>query len=133
MELLQWDDSFKVHLPQIDEQHERLIQLIRDLDDAVRDGTGGLLISYVMQELIRYVSLHFGDEERLMMEYGFKGLDEHRRKHASYITRLQEIMEQNSDGDALSTATLAFLKEWIVLHIKGADQEYGRFIRALLA
>ncbi|NVN90025.1 MAG: hemerythrin family protein [Desulfuromonadales bacterium] len=130
MDLLQWDDSFKLNIPRIDEQHERLIELIRDLEDAVQDGTGGLLISYVMQELIRYVGLHFGDEECLMMEYDFPELAVHRQKHSFYISRLQEILEQNRDGDALSTATLAFLKEWIVTHIKGTDQEYGRFIRA---
>jgi hemerythrin len=130
MDLFQWDDSFKLNIAKIDEQHEQLISLISELDDAVRMGTGGQLIGYVLQELIRYVGVHFVDEERLMMVHDFPGLADHRRMHDSYVTRLREIQESYQESNALSSATLDFLKEWIATHIKGTDQIYGSFIRA---
>ena len=130
MDLFQWDDSFKLNIAKIDDQHEQLISLICELEGAVQDGTGGQLITYVLQELIRYVGVHFADEEQLMMQHKFPDLAEHRRMHDFYVTKLKEIQEQYQEGDALSNATLEFLKEWIATHIKGTDQIYGRFIRA---
>lgn len=129
MDLFQWNDSFKLNIAKIDEQHEQLISLISELEGAVQDGAGGRLIDYVLQELIRYVGVHFADEERLMMLHGFPGLADHRLQHDSYVTRLKEIQENYQESNALSSATLDFLKEWIATHIKGTDQIYGAFIR----
>jgi hemerythrin len=129
MDLFQWNDSFKLNIAKIDEQHEQLISLISELDEAVQEGTGGQLITYVLQELIRYVGVHFADEERLMLSHDFPGLADHRRMHDSYVTSLKEIQENYQESNALSSATLDFLKEWIASHIKGTDQIYSRFIR----
>ncbi|MBT1071867.1 bacteriohemerythrin [Pelotalea chapellei] len=129
MDLFEWDESFCTGIPHIDEQHQRLISMISDLDKADREGTGGLLISYVLQELMRYVTLHFEEEEQLMMSYDFPGLVSHRQEHDFYVMRLKHVQESYHDGDALSKNTLAFLKDWISCHIKGTDQIYAEFIR----
>jgi hemerythrin len=129
MSLFAWDDSFSTRIPQIDEQHQRLVAMIGDLDQSVQEGTGGLMISYVFQELIRYVGVHFEDEERLMMQHRFPGLTSHRQEHDFFVMRLKHIQESFQDGDALSKQTLDFLKEWISCHIKGTDQIYASFIK----
>lgn len=130
MELFEWDESFSTTIPKIDEQHQRLISMISDLDQADREGTGGLLISYVLQELMRYVALHFEEEEQLMMRYDFPGLPSHRQEHDFYVMRLKHVQETYLDGDQLSRNTLTFLKDWISCHIKGTDQIYAEFIRS---
>jgi len=130
MSIFEWNDSFVLNIPNIDEQHQRLITMISDLDAAVREGTGGLIISYVLQELTRYTDVHFEDEERLMLSYAFPGLDGHHQEHEFFVLRLKHISESFRDGDILSKETLDFLKDWISCHIKGTDQIYADFIRA---
>ena len=130
MSIFEWNDSFVLNIPVVDEQHQRLISMISDLDASEREGTGGLLISYVLQELIRYIAIHFEDEERLMLSHGFPGLASHRQEHDYFVKRVKHIQESFQDGDDLSKETLDFLKEWISCHIKGTDQIYAGFIRA---
>ena len=130
MSVFEWNDSFVLNIPVVDEQHQRLISMISDLDASEREGTGGLLISYVLQELIRYIAIHFEDEERLMLSHGFPGLASHRQEHDFFVMRVKHIQESFQDGDDLSKETLDFLKEWISCHIKGTDQIYAGFIRA---
>jgi len=130
MSIFEWNDSFVLNIPVVDEQHQRLISMISDLDASEREGTGGLLISYVLQELIRYIAIHFEDEERLMLSHGFPGLASHRQEHDFFVMRVKHIQESFQDGDDLSKETLDFLKEWISCHIKGTDQIYAGFIRA---
>ena len=130
MSIFEWNDSFVLNIPVVDEQHQRLISMISDLDASEREGTGGLLISYVLQELIRYIAIHFEDEERLMLSHGFPGLTGHRQEHDFFVKRVMHIQESFQDGDDLSKETLDFLKEWISCHIKGTDQIYAGFIRA---
>lgn len=129
MSIFEWNNSFALNIPDIDEQHQRLISLISDLDAAVQDGTGGLLISYVLQELSRYIDVHFEDEERLMQSYGYPELEGHHQEHEFFVSRLKHIKENYRDGDVLSKETLDFLKDWISCHIKGTDQIYAGFIR----
>jgi hemerythrin-like metal-binding protein len=123
-----WDESLETRIPHMDEQHRKLVSLINDLDQAVEDGTGGLLISYVLQELIRYVKDHFNDEEQLLMRHGFPELAGHRREHDLFVERLGQISDSFKDGDELSSSVLDFLKDWLVIHIKGTDQRYAAFI-----
>ena len=129
MELVHWDGSYLLNIPHIDEQHEQLIALVEELDKAVRENTGRLLIDSVFQELIRYTTMHFGAEERFMMEHDFPGLDSHRCIHTDFIHKLHELLARNRDDTTLSTTTLNFLSDWITTHIKGNDREYGQFIR----
>ena len=129
MSLFVWDESFSTGIELIDEQHQRLMAMIAELDQAEGEGTGGLLISYVLQELMRYVVTHFEDEEQLMMRHDFPGLTSHRQEHDFYVERLKHIQESYHDGDTLTRQTLDFLKDWISCHIKGTDQIYAAFIR----
>jgi hemerythrin-like metal-binding protein len=102
--------------------------MITCLDQSVMDGTGGLLISNVLQELIRYVKEHFEDEEQLMMRHNFPELTGHRKEHNLFVSRLKDIHENFKDGDELSRNVLDFLQGWLVTHIKGTDQVYAEFI-----
>jgi len=129
MTLLAWDESLETRIPHIDAQHRKLISLINDLDQAVQDGTGGLLVSYVLQELIRYVKDHFEDEEQLMLRRRFPDLTAHRKEHDLFASRLNEIHTTFQDGDALSSNILDFLKDWLVNHIRRTDQAYAAFIQ----
>lgn len=131
MEATRWDGSYLLNIPHIDEQHEQLIALMNELEQAVGNNAGPLMIDAVFQELIRYTTSHFSAEERFMMEHDYPGLDSHRCLHTGFIHDLHALLARNGVEGSLSTATIGFLSTWITTHIKGDDQEYGRFIRRI--
>jgi hemerythrin len=128
MAILEWDESIALHIPAIDTQHKELIGWINTFSDAVLKGEGARLIDETLQKLINYVFEHFAAEEQLMLTYNFPGFTSHRQEHDFFVLKLKEIQGGFHDSDETSKKTLDFLVEWIVCHIKGTDQIYGRFI-----
>jgi hemerythrin-like metal-binding protein len=128
MAILEWDESIALHIPTIDAQHKELIGWINALNDAVQKGEGAQLIDETLQKLINYVLVHFAAEEKLMLSYNFPGFTRHRQEHDYFVQKLKEIQGGFQDSDATSRNTLDFMIDWIVCHIKGTDQNYGRFI-----
>jgi len=129
MAFLEWDESMALGLPAIDSQHKELIGWTKTLYDAVQKGEGARIIDDVLQKLIGYVQHHFFDEERLMFSHDFPGFTSHRQEHDFFVTRLMGMHTDIENGEELSAKTLDFLIDWLVSHIKGTDQDYGRFIR----
>jgi len=127
----EWDESMALGIPAIDGQHKELIGWIRALDEAVQKGEGARIIDDVLQKAIDYVYRHFSDEERLMLSYNFPDFTSHRQEHDYFVTRLKDIHTGITNGEELSVKTLDFLIDWTISHIKGTDQNYGRFIRGI--
>lgn len=130
MTIFAWDESIALNIPLIDRQHKELIGWINALDDAVCKGEGALVTGEVLSKLISYVFMHFAEEERLMLSWNFPGFTGHRQEHDYYVKRLKDIQDRYQAGEEISGETLEFMSEWIVCHIKGTDQVYGRFIQA---
>ena len=40
MAIIQWNDSLSVNVVEIDKQHQKLVAMINDLNDAMRQGKG---------------------------------------------------------------------------------------------
>ena len=60
MALINWNDSFSVNVAVIDQQHKKLVDMINDLNDAMKQGKGkdvahvGLIQALVKAEKCRY-------------------------------------------------------------------------------
>lgn len=130
MAIFSWDDSIALNIPRIDEQHRELLGWINALHDAVLKGDGTQVTGEVLSKLIGYVFMHFTEEERLMLSCDFPGFTAHRQEHDHYVKKLKDIQERFQEGEEISMDTLEFMVDWIVCHIKGTDQNYGRFVRA---
>lgn len=128
MDILVWDESISVHIPHIDQQHQKLIGWINSLDEAIAAGKGELVVAAVLQNLIDYVSEHFAQEEQLMISYDFPGLGKHRKEHDYFVQKLRDIQTGFQGGAVMGRSTYDFLTDWLICHIKGTDQKYSEFI-----
>nr|AQV13734.1 hemerythrin [Pectinaria gouldii] len=106
-----WDESFKVFIETLDEEHKGLFAGIFDV--AANPGCGKSLDS--VQGL---VSKHFADEEGLMEAAKYPDLESHRKLHVEFVEKLNKVATPVS-GD-----TIVFAKDWLVNHIKGIDHKY---------
>jgi hemerythrin len=128
MALYEWDVSYELGIPSIDEQHKALFGWINSLDEAIRNGEGSEAVGEVIWKLITYVTEHFRDEELLMLSSKYPGMSAHRKEHDQFVLRLREIQANFLDGDEMSRQILDFMVDWLVSHIKGTDQGYRGFI-----
>ena len=81
MKDLIWDNSLSIQIQEIDEDHQRLVDLFNILSHSVADGDDTNYIEAVLEELISCTVWHFRHEERLMLKYGYKGFREHKQEH----------------------------------------------------
>ncbi len=123
--LIIWSKSYSVGVSQMDNEHQRLIDIINNLYSAMRAGRSAEAIGAILDELIDYTKTHFAHEERLMQDSGYAGFDEQKRAHEALVAQVVEIQQKYRAGTALGQEVMTFLKNWLVNHIQGLDKRYG--------
>ena len=128
MALFQWDNSFSVNVTEIDKQHQKLVALINDLNDAMKQGRGKDALAKIIGELFTYAGDHFATEEKYFDKFGYPSTASHKLEHADFVKRVSEFKNGFDSGQlALTIEVMYFLKDWLKNHIQGTDKKYGPF------
>lgn len=124
-----WDSALSVDVREIDEDHQKLLDLYNILKHSVEEGDTKEYIESVMEELISCTAWHFKHEERLMLKYDYEGLDEHRKEHLDLIeTGMEFYQKVQKEGKDISKKDIQFLEQWLVGHILGTDMKMGAYL-----
>lgn len=134
MPFIEWSEEYEIGIESIDEEHERLVELLNALYDAMRAGGGREEIGSIIAELEEYVEYHFASETHLARGCGFS-VDcadchrTHQEAHESFADQVTELRELYEAGDAaIHMKTLRFLREWTTEHIGKMDQQLGLYV-----
>ncbi len=126
MTLITWSDSYSVNSPEMDAQHKKLVAMINELHDAMKDGHGKEALGHTLDGLINYAAVHFADEEKLMAKVGFAELPAHKLEHEAFVKKALKLQADfHADEVVLSFTVMEFLKDWLVNHILKNDKKYG--------
>lgn len=129
MKELVWDNTLSVGIPEIDEDHRRLVDLFNILKRSALEGDPTTYIEAVMEELISCTVWHFKHEERLMLKYGYDGMQEHQSEHEELIASAKELQQKLLQEDTeLSSEDIEFLEHWLTGHILGTDMDLGSYL-----
>ena len=131
MPLLEWSDGLSVEFAEMDEDHKKLVEMVNTLNDAVEKGETGDTVEEILEELLSYTQWHFRHEERLMQEYEYEGLFEHKKEHEDLTAQALDLFEKYQGGDdSVPGMLMPFLKDWLTNHILGTDKDTGAFLAA---
>ncbi|MBF0369385.1 MAG: hemerythrin family protein [Magnetococcales bacterium] len=131
MEQLIWNDSLSVGIPEIDKDHQRLIDLLNDLIQSVAENKESEEMEIVLEELLSYTLWHFRHEERLMQTYEYDGFMEHKNEHASLLEQAVNLQNKfKAEGEGITPEVLDFLKEWVTKHILGTDMQMAKYLQS---
>lgn len=130
MPLIQWDDSFSVKIGEIDRQHQKLVNTVNELSDAMRQGKAKDILGKIINELISYTGTHFTAEEKYFDQFAYPETSIHKREHSEFIKKVTDFKNKFDSGAILlSLDIMDFLSNWLQNHIKGADKKYSPFFR----
>lgn len=128
MSYLVWDEKYSVGVREIDTQHKKLVELINDLHDAMKQGKGKDVMTKVVKALVDYAITHFGTEEKYMTKFNYPQYSVHKLEHDKFSKQVADFQRDfNSGKVALTIEVMNFLKDWLVNHILGTDKKFGPF------
>ncbi len=129
MALIQWSDNFSVHVAEMDRQHQKLIALINDLNDAMSKGKGKEIVGKTIDGLLNYTRTHFTEEEKLFSQFNYPDADSQKNMHKKFINKVVDFKQQLDSGKiGLSIVVIDFLSDWLKNHIQLEDKKYGPFL-----
>ncbi|MFW6226009.1 MAG: bacteriohemerythrin [bacterium] len=124
--ILRWRKVYETGINSIDEQHQILFNILKKIYEAPIYKKSEKLEESV-QELLNYADYHFKNEEEYMKEINFPAekLEHHKDEHGKYLIEINKLLENNiSKHILLPMNTTEFLKDWLIDHILGEDQEF---------
>ncbi|WP_439181597.1 bacteriohemerythrin [Carboxylicivirga taeanensis] len=129
-----WTDDLSVGNTTIDNEHKQLFALINEFYRGIKDESPRERLEELILGLVNYTKSHFSNEEKHMLQMAYPQLKEHQEAHQFFIEKTQNYYERLHAGKLiLSIEVTNFLKDWLVKHIKGTDQQYAAFERNLKA
>ena len=130
MAFIDWSNSLSVDIKELDDQHKKLIELINQLNDAMKVGKGKDVIGKVLGSLIAYTQSHFATEERLMQAHSYPSYIIHKKAHDDLTKQALDLQKKFETGNlAITIEVMGFLKDWLSKHIMNTDKQYSPFLK----
>ena len=120
-----------IGVPQIDQEHKRLFELIAETDTALKKDQGSVDQAILLiNELKQYAVNHFSHEEAYMQKINDPELKRQKTEHAAFLKKVNSyeyasVTEEAARGIMLEL--LEYLSRWLVGHILGSDIMIGHF------
>ena len=78
MPFIAWEDKYSVKVEEMDLQHQKLLAMLNDLHDSMKQGKSKGVVGTLVTQMLEYASQHLDREEALMKNWGYEGFSEHK-------------------------------------------------------
>jgi len=130
MTVVEWDESLRIGVPSIDDDHKNIILWINDIHGMADYNFPHRTLVYVLDCFVDYVENHFRREERAMEAVNYKGIDAHKRAHQKfeeYIGNVHALVMADRNS-VVSAEVMDFIVNWLSDHIANVDALMAPFI-----
>ncbi len=132
MSKIEWESSFSVNVPEIDEQHKKWIKIINELHDVMVDGNLKEVIEApgkALTEMRDYTRHHFLSEEEFMKKINYPDFSSHKQIHDKFYVEVNQLYLDVTEGKTvLNTETMSMLTTWLRDHILKEDKKFIEFV-----
>lgn len=121
-----WRKKYELGMAAFDKPHRRLLALAGEVAQRVRARAPAEEVAASVRALADFTAAHFAEEERLMAASGYRENAVHAEQHGELLGQLERfarrlISHKKHPHD--SAKTLAFLRDWVALHIMHSDRK----------
>ncbi len=121
-----------IGVPEIDDEHKRLFELIGEVDAALKADTNSVTTAMaLLNELKQYAMTHFAHEEAYMASIHDPELERQQKEHQAFVDKVNTYRFSDITDDAsakeLILELLDYLSRWLMGHILGSDILIGQF------
>lgn len=124
MPLIQWTLDLNTGFPDIDEQHQALVEHINIFYEAVQSGDRSRSCA-ALQDLVDCTVHHFAYEEAVLEKAGYHLQEAHKRVHQNFLNKAGTLKSRYDNGDdAAAKELLDILEGWLFRHIRINDHGF---------
>ncbi|MDA3821505.1 MAG: hemerythrin family protein [Bacteroidales bacterium] len=128
----EWEANLSIGVKAIDEQHKSLFDVLSKLISALFAENINKSVIESMSFLEDYIMRHFADEEDLMREIKYPGIDlqeiEHKRFILEYVRKKEVIMRKEEVTESFAMELQSWIGNWLRRHILSEDKKIAEFI-----
>ncbi|MDD5758956.1 MAG: bacteriohemerythrin [Desulfobulbaceae bacterium] len=126
---MEWYDTYSVGVPEIDQQHKELVELVSHLQSKLSNGSVTQELGGALRFLVDYTKRHFADEEKFMASINYAELPHHKELHKKLINDVVLILLDIKKGKAVDPlAFIDFLTDWLINHIRYEDKKIAKSV-----
>ncbi|MEH6822857.1 MAG: bacteriohemerythrin [Motiliproteus sp.] len=130
MERFRWRPAFCVGDNEVDEQHQKIFELLAALHRDIHGDSVTDAVRYTLKELLDYTKVHFSTEEALMRSVGCPDYTAHKALHDALMDKVWALFVRSNEGEAdVAIELLVFLNDWLVNHILEKDKAITAYVR----
>lgn len=129
---LVWQRAYCCGEASIDREHHELFDRANDFIDRIVEGRlDAQGVAAEIDDLIEPVASHFANEEDILQQYRYAGLEDHRVKHERLMQRGRELCEHAARGVVdLSDLVFFLVHEVVSEHMLIEDKKYYPLLQA---
>jgi len=124
---LVWSAEYECGHVTIDMQHRKLFEISNTLLNTILDEKPKLDVEFLLEDLLRDMSLHFSSEERLLAETNHPHAREHQEAHRELLARCKEMADRYRRDELKAGALFKFVAHDVLSqHILTEDFKFPR-------
>jgi hemerythrin-like metal-binding domain len=131
--LFDWVPKFNTNIETIDTHHRQFFHIGRECEQLIQIkcmGVSDKQLLDIVGELREYVSYHFYEEERMMLEYAYPGAKEHKKYHQFFAQKVSGInlpaLKKNTLEEVKNIHSL--LQDKALQHILIEDKKLAEYV-----
>ena len=129
MPAIPWNEKYNVHVDQIDQQHQKLIDILNEFYETLRTKQSKDATAKILSQLLDYTKYHFTMEENLTRSYGYPGYLHHKKLHDDFVQKVADAIARLQQGKLVLPIEVGNLaRDWLISHIMVVDKELGAFL-----
>jgi len=128
MTTFEWRKEFETGNAQVDHEHSELVQLLKQVMDAISDGQPTDKTLDLLGEVNARISGHFALEEAEMRRCHYDDYEDHKEDHERLLDDIRDLMEAFENGSYVNAVDdfSVRLHAWFVDHFKTKDARLHR-------
>jgi hemerythrin len=128
--LIEFDDDLLTCVEEMDKQHMKLVALLNNVYEFIKEGKKEEALELFEKELLFYVEYHLSEEEKFMEEIGYPDLDKHKKTHDTFRREIYNLIPYIKSGDPKAfRQALSYAWGWLYAHIAKTDKKYGIYAK----
>jgi len=125
MKFFEWSENFSVNIPEIDDQHKIIVDLLNELYNAFMNKEHDKKLGEIIKKLSEYANFHFNTEEKYFSKFPDESITNHLEQHEDFKKKIESYKNLYSkDISSLTFIIMQFIKGWLINHISGTDKAY---------